>query len=206
MNVFGILEERVAKFRHSVKKLNDKQGFVDLFWPGMLLVEHKSRGKSLDSAFGRALDYFPGIEEHELPKYIIVSDFQRFRLYNLEEWETYAEFEINEFLNNIQLFGFISGYDKRVFKEQDPVNIKAAELMGKLYDQLKQNGYDGSELEQMLVGLLFCLFAEDTNIFEKGTFCEIIELRTSEDGNNLGSFLAQLFQVLNTTRKPSRKI
>ena len=88
-----------------------------------------------------------------------MSDFQRFRLYNLEEWETYAEFEINEFLNNIQLFGFISGYEKRVFKEQDPVNIKAAELMGKLYDQLKQSGYDGNELEQMLVRLLFCLFA-----------------------------------------------
>ena len=205
MHVFGISRRRVARFEHSVKKLNDKQGFVDLFWPGMLLVEHKSRGKSLDSAFGQALDYFPGIEEHELPKYIIVSDFQRFRLYNLEEWETYAEFEINEFLNNIQLFGFISGYEKRVFKEQDPVNIKAAELMGKLYDQLKQSGYDGNELEQMLVRLLFCLFAEDTNIFEKGTFCEIIELRTSEDGNNLGSFLAQLFQVLNTPRESRQK-
>ena len=95
MNVFGFEEEL-----DSVKKLNDKQGFVDLFWPGMLLVETNPDGKSLDSAF-QALELSLSIEEHELPKYIIVSDFQRFRLYNLEEWETYAEFEINEFLNNI---------------------------------------------------------------------------------------------------------
>ena len=69
--------------------------------------------------------------------------------------------------------------------------------MGKLYDQLKQNGYDGSELEQMLVRLLFCLFAEDTNIFEKGTFCEIIELQS-------WCFLASI--ISSGTRKPSEKI
>ena len=201
MNVFGISRRRVAYFEHSVKKLNDKQGFVDLFMPGTLLVEHKSRGKNLDSAFGQALDYFPGIEEHDLPKYIIVSDFKRFRLYNLEEWGKYAEFEISEFLNNVHLFGFLVGYEKREYKEQDPVNIKAAEMLGELYDQLKVSGYEGDELKQLLVRLIFCLFAEDTSIFEKDTFSEVIELRTSEDGGNLGAFLTQLFQVLNTPRE-----
>ncbi|MFC1479617.1 type IIL restriction-modification enzyme MmeI, partial [Planctomycetota bacterium] len=41
-NVFGISRRRIASFEESVKKLGDKQGFIDLFWKGILLVEHKS--------------------------------------------------------------------------------------------------------------------------------------------------------------------
>jgi hypothetical protein len=51
----------VATFELNVRKLGTAHGFVDLFWPGMLLVEHKSRGKNLDRAFQQALDYFPGL-------------------------------------------------------------------------------------------------------------------------------------------------
>src|SRR4030067_3056317 len=83
-NVFGIDRKRVASFEEPVKKLGDKQGYIDLFWKGMLLVEHKSRGKDLDRAYTQALDYFPGIKERDLPKYVFVSDFARFRLYDLE--------------------------------------------------------------------------------------------------------------------------
>lgn len=50
----------------------------------MLLVEHKFRGKDLDRAYDQALDYFPGLKERDLPKYVIVSDFARIRLYDLE--------------------------------------------------------------------------------------------------------------------------
>ena len=50
-------------------------GFVDLFWPGMLLVEQKSRGKNLDTALTPALSYFPGIAERDLPQLFIVCDF-----------------------------------------------------------------------------------------------------------------------------------
>ena len=83
--VFGISRKRVASFEEPVKKLGEKRGFIDLFWKGTLLVEHKSRGKDLDRAFSQALDYFPGINERDLPKFILVSDFARLRLYDLEE-------------------------------------------------------------------------------------------------------------------------
>ncbi len=85
LNVFGIDRKRVASFEEPVKKLGDKQGYIDLFWKGMLLVEHKSRGKDLDKAYTQAFDYFPGIKDRDLPKYVLVSDFERFRLYDLEE-------------------------------------------------------------------------------------------------------------------------
>lgn len=195
--VFGITRRRVASFEAPVKKTDGQGGFVDLLWKGICLVEHKSRGKDLDRACKQAFDYFPGLKEEELPQYVIVSDFARFRVYDLDE-DTQTEFNLEDLHKNIHLFGFISGYQKRVYKEEDPVNIQAAELMGKLHDRLKEIGYAGHELEVYLVRLVFCLFADDTEIFEKGIFIQYIEQHTKPDGSDLANHLAQLFQVLNT--------
>jgi hypothetical protein len=209
LNVFGIDRKRVASFEEPVKKLGDKQGYIDLFWKGMLLVEHKSRGKDLDKAYVQALDYFPGIKERDLPKYVLVSDFARFRLYDLDPPSpvggrgdggegAFQEFDLRDLHKNIKLFGFIAGYQTRPIKPEDPVNIKAAELMGKLHDALKDIGYAGHALEHYLVRLLFCLFSEDTGIFERQQFKEYIQDKTAEDGSDLAPHLAQLFEVLNT--------
>lgn len=203
-NVFGISRRRLATFEEPVKKLNNKQGFIDLFWKGTLLVEHKSKGKDLDAAFEQATDYFHGIKEHDLPKYVLVSDFENFKLYDLDDKKEH-EFSIKDFHKKIKLFGFIAGYQKRSFKDEDPVNIKAAELMGKLHDQLEESGYEGHPLEVFLVRLLFSLFADDTGIFERNTFKEFIEVKTSEDGSDLGALLAQFFQVLNTSTEKRLK-
>jgi len=229
-NVFGIDRKRVASFEEPVKKLGDKQGYIDLFWKGMLLVEHKSRGKDLDKAYTQALDYFPGIKERDLPKYVLVSDFARFRLYDLEavpspqpsprtrgEGATAAplplvgeggrrpgegefhEFKLADLHKHIKHFAFIAGYKTQTITPQNPVNIKAAERMGKLHDTLKAAGYAGHPLEVLLVRLLFCLFAEDTGIFQPaGAFRAWIEERTAPDGSDLGAQLALLFQILNT--------
>jgi type II restriction/modification system DNA methylase subunit YeeA len=194
-NVFGISRRRVATFEQLVSKLNNKHGYIDLLWKGVLLIEHKSKGHDLDRAFAQAKDYFPGLKENELPRYILVCDFERFKLYDLEK-NLNREFKLNKLADNIHLFDFLSGYKRHIFKEQDPVNIKAAELMGKLHDQLKGIGYTGHDLEVYLVRLLFCLFADDTNIFEKGIFQEYIELHTTNDGNDLAMSLASLFEVL----------
>ena len=197
-NVFGIDRKRVASFEEPVKKLGDKQGYIDLFWKGMLLVEHKSRGKNLDKAYTQALDYFPGIKERDLPKYVLVSDFARFRLYDLEE-NTETEFKLADLHKRIKHFAFIAGYRTQTIAPQNPVNIKAAERMGKLHDALKAAGYAGHPLEVLLVRLLFCLFAEDTGIFQPASaFRAWIEERTAPDGSDLGPQLAQLFQILNT--------
>lgn len=203
-NVFGITRRRVAGFEEPVKKLGDKFGYIDLFWKGVLIVEHKSRGKSLDKAYQQALDYFSGMKERDLPKYVIVSDFANFRLYDLEENEQH-EFTLKDLHKNVRLFGFIAGYQTHKIQEQDPVNIKAAEQMGKLHDQMKEVGYGGHPLELYLVRLLFCLFAEDTGIFERQQFQEYIEQRTGEDGSDLVHHISTLFQVLNTPREKRLK-
>ncbi|MCC8987481.1 MAG: N-6 DNA methylase [Candidatus Contendobacter sp.] len=195
-NVFGVPRKRIATFEKRVKKLDGKDGYIDLLWKGILLIEHKSRGKDLDRAFQQAKDYFPGLKDRDAPRYILVSDFARFRLYDLEEGERH-EFTLAEFYKNVRLFGFIAGYQTTSFKEQNPVNIEAAERMGRLHDKLKAIGYEGHSLEVYLVRLLFCLFAEDTSIFERRQFQDLIEQSTAEDGRDLAQWLANLFQVLN---------
>jgi hypothetical protein len=196
-NVFGISRRRVGSFELPIKKADNKQGFIDLLWKGTILVEHKSRGRDLDKATQQAKDYFPNLKEHELPKYILVSDFHRFRLYDLDTDET-KEFELKGFVDHVHLFGFMAGYEKRVYKDEDPVNIKAAELMGELHDRLKEIGYTGHDLEVYLVRLLFCMFADDTGIFNKGIFWEYIDLHTKEDGSDLAMHIASIFHILNT--------
>jgi len=199
-NVFGVNRRKVASFEKPVKRLDESTGYIDLLWKGTILVEHKSRGKDLDKAYKQALDYFPGLKDYELPKYVLVSDFARFRMYDLDSG-THFEFLLQDLYKNVKHFGFIAGYHKHEFRDQDPVNIKAAELMGKLHDRLKEIGYTGHPLELYLVRLLFCLFAEDTSIFEKDQFRDYIENKTNEDGSDLAPLLSSLFYVLNTPRE-----
>jgi hypothetical protein len=196
-DVFGITRKKIGTFEHRVKKLSDADGYIDLLWKGTILVEMKSRGKNLDKAFQQAIDYTHGLKQNELPKYVLVCDFHIFRLYDTEE-QTTLQFTLDELIHNVQSFGYLLGYQKKTYKEQDPANIKAAELMGKIHDRLEEIGYEGHPLEVYLVRILFCLFAEDTTIFEKQQFQDYIEHRTAEDGSDLASKIQELFQVLNT--------
>ena len=199
-NIFGITRRRVATFEHSVKRLNNNQGYIDLFWPGNLLAEHKSAGADLDAALDQAHSYLYGLQDDELPKMIIVSDFQRFGVFDLEE-KTEYHFPLQDLLKNIEIFGFIAGYVKKSYDDENPVNAEAAARMGALHDKLDSIGYRGHALEVYLVRLLFCLFADDTGIFERGIFHEYIDLHTRQDGSDLAAHLAQIFQTLNTPKE-----
>lgn len=203
-DVFGVTRRRVASFEQPVKQSDGKGGFIDLLWKGILLVEHKSRGMNLDRAFKQATDYFPGLKERDLPRYVLVSDFARFRLHDLDSDEQH-DFFLTDLHQNVALFGFIAGYQVRAFKDQDPANIRAAERMGALHDALKASGYEGHALEVLLVRLLFCLFAEDAGIFERRQFQDFIEQRTDADGSDLGGRLLELFHALNTPREKRQK-
>lgn len=196
-NVFGITRRKVATFEERVKKLDAHDGYIDLLWKATILVEMKSKGKDLNKAIKQAKDYVDSLPQHHLPKYILVCDFEHFRLLDLEE-NTEQHFLLKDLVKNVQHFGYLLGYQKKTYKEQDPANIKAAELMGKLHDRLEEIGYKGHDLEVYLVRILFCLFAEDTTIFNKQQFQDYIEYQTREDGADLASRLQELFQVLNT--------
>ncbi len=201
-NIFGISFKRVASFEHKAKRFgNVKGGFIDVFHPGILICEHKSEGKDLDSAFTQATDYFEGLDDEELPQYIIVSDFKNIRLTDLSTKQS-LEFKTENLVNHLDSFKFIGGYTSTVHENQEIVNIQAAELMGEIHDDLFESGYRGHDLEIFLVRILFILFAEDTGIFEKNIFTDYLINRTNKDGSDLGPQIKYIFEILN---KPEEK-
>ncbi|MEJ7660557.1 MAG: type IIL restriction-modification enzyme MmeI [Hymenobacter sp.] len=175
------------------------RGRIDLFWPGVLLGESKSRHKDLNDAYRQALEYIGGLPDHEKPQYVFVSDFARLRLYDLCGSTVYpapaehTEIQVADLGRHVRLFGFMAGYQQRTYQEQDPVNRAAAERMGRLHDQLAASGYHGTDLERYLVRLLFCLFAEDTDIFPRTSFMDLVSQHAGPKGQLLGQLILPLF-------------
>ena len=220
-NVFGTPRRAVASFEEPVKNISGEYGYIDLLWPRVVLVEHKSFGKDLGKAESQAFRYIQDLARegrtNEIPRYVIVSDFARIALHDLEpedqrhlplfgNWRVASiEFPLADFHKYIHAFAFIPGYKQHKFEEQDPINIEAVEIMGRLHDALEVGGYSGHQLQRFLVRILFCLFAEDTGIFERESFRLYLMDRTAEDGSDLGLHLARLFDVLNTPPEKRQK-
>ncbi len=211
--VFGLKRCSVAAFEEPVRKLSGEWGHIDLFWAGTLLAEHKSRGKDLSKANAQEMEYVRGLVDSgrgdEAPRWIIVSDFERIALHDLEAEREgphaagavspALEFPLAEMHKHIHAFGFIAGYQRHPFADEAPINIEAAERLGALRDSLEASGYNGHELERLLVRLLFCLFADKTGIFEpRDTFRLFLEQHSRFDGSDLGPLLEEIFETLDT--------
>lgn len=197
--IFGIKRRQVAVYEKQVQAIDaNKRGFIDLFWPGTLIVEQKSAGKDLLAAQMQASTYFNWLPERDQPRYILTCDFQRWNLIDLDDNGREKPFLLKDLYKHVTDFDFMLG--RRVsFETQASVTIKAAELMGKVHDALKDSGYTGHELEQFLVRTLFCLFADNTGIFQpKDIFLQLLENDTKEDGSDTGNVLTELFDILDT--------
>src|SRR3989338_5489833 len=199
-DIFGIRERTLGIFEERVKLLNGGDGKIDFFAPNRFIIEHKTRGKDLDSAFLQAADYMDALSEDEKPRYIVVSDFARFRIYDLEapKDSRYAEFALSDLSKNIQRFAFLTDEEVREYKEEDPINVRAVRAIGKLYDALKESNYDPIPLPQLLTRLVFCFFAEDTDIFDRNSLRRYLDENTKPDGSDIGAHLGLIFDVLNT--------
>ncbi|MFM7389300.1 MAG: DNA methyltransferase [Vampirovibrionales bacterium] len=196
--IFGISRKKVAYFEHQCKRLGNKQGgFIDCLWPGMLLAEHKSKGEDLNKALNQAYDYFEGLKDHELPRYVVVSDFATFVLEEVESKVRHT-FTLPELPDKLHLFNFMISGNIVTYKDEDPINIRAAEKLQRLYTSLLANGYNEHANRLFLVRIMFLCYAEDIGIFEKDAFATAVRQQTNEDGSDTGRFLDELFEVLNT--------
>lgn len=195
---FGIRPESATIYEKAVEKLNGATGFIDSFIPGKLIIEHKSRGKNLDTAFAQASDYFMALPEEERPRYIITSDFARIRLHDLKV-ATQSECTLKDLPKRAAWFRFLLEEEAPEIVEESPINRKAAYAISKLHEALLRANFKGRDLEIFLTRLLFCLFADDTSIFgDNGIFRRLVE-STRDDGRDTGSRLFELFGVLDTT-------
>lgn len=204
--LFGIDAVTAGIYERKVAKLGDKQGFIDFFLPGKVVVEFKSQGKNLDKALNQATDYFDGLPKEERPRYILLCDFAKFRLHDLLDKSKDVEFLLSDLPKQLKLFKFLLGGESQAAVNEEPVDVKAARLMGSLHDIIKNDcGCCGNDLELLLVRLMFCLFADDAGIFEQHAFQALIEKRVHDDGTDVFSILGQLFTVLNTAEEERPK-
>lgn len=200
--VYGVDRRRVAAFEKKVKGLEkgSGRGRIDLLWPGLFMAEHKSKGRDLDEAAQQATEYVQVLEAHERPQWVAVSDFGQIRLQEVETGEAH-QFSLEDLPKQVERFAFLIGKQLRHQREADPVNVKAAQQMGKLHNLLEQSGYTGHALEVLLVRLLFLLFGDDTGLWdERGLFYDLLADHTRSDGEDTGATLARLFQVLDTPK------
>lgn len=197
LRVFGVDPRRAATFERRVHPDTDTNGYIDMLWPGRILVEMKSRGKSLDRAYSQARDYAFAIRNDEdLPEFIMVCDFARIRLYRQttdQQWE----FLTSNLVDNVERFSILTevarDLDLMIDKE---LNTEAAYKMARLHDLLKANRYTGHNLELYLVRLLFCLFSDHSGIFNRRQFFQYIR-NSATDGTDLSGRMIQLFDTLN---------
>lgn len=197
MNIFGV--DFRSGFHEYQLRLNDGSiGYIDYFLPAKIVIEMKSKGKSLAKAYTQAMDYVHALKPEEQPELVMVCDFDKIELHNLKRDIHYKPFKVNQLKNHVRIFGLLAGYkDKFEEKNEIELNTTASYKMAKLHDLLKEYGYEEHALEIYLVRLLFCLFADDTGIFEKDSFEEYIK-SSSNDGSDLAMKMMLLFDILDT--------
>ena len=192
--IFGIPRRRVASFELPVKVDEKGTKRIDLFWPGVLLVEMKSQGQNLEKAYQQGLGYFKGLKDDDLPRYVMVCDLNTFRLYDLDHKRDYT-IQLAELPDNLDLFSFMLGKEMQDITEYE-LNERAALLLGQLHDSLEKSGYVGHDLQVFMVRILFCMFAEDTGVFNPRQFIRYLLRFTHESGHDTELHLQKIFQVL----------
>lgn len=207
LGVYGITETRAAFYEKRVQRSSTgSRGYIDALIPGLALIEMKSAGKDLVDAEQQALDYINDLPDPEIPRWVLTSDFQRFRLLDLRaEGHCVQEFDLEQLRDNADTLAFLAGYGERAFgsKSQEAASIKAAKLMASLYEALEGTGYDDHEASVFLVRTLFALYGDDAGVWDRDLFLEFLETRTAEDGSDLGPQLSLLYQVMG--QKPARR-
>ena len=204
--IFGIDRKNVAHFEYPVKDPADNTQFVDIFWEGIFLAEHKSANKNLTKAKEQAERYLQEIgrtKPSALPEYYAVSDFAHFHLYRRvpeEGAENQWQFPLEELPEYITrgVFDFMFGIEAKVCQIQEEANIQAASAIGRLHDALKEEGiYEEHELRLFITRLLFLFFADDSAVFQRNYLFQDF-LESCKEADTLGDKLNQLFEFLNT--------
>ncbi|MDR2199814.1 MAG: class I SAM-dependent DNA methyltransferase [Deltaproteobacteria bacterium] len=201
LNVFGVENPELdGGFEYKVYTTDNSERYIDYLWKKNIAIEMKSKGKDLDQAYLQLKNHMRNLQPEDMPDIWLVCDFENMRLYRRstnQKWK----FKTKILREYIQKFSNIAGYTVE-HKQDDPIelNVKAAEKMALLHDQLKSHGYEKHELEIYLVRFLYCLFAEHSGIFPEDNFKNYLE-KSKSDGSDFSFRIQQLFHVLNLSEE-----
>lgn len=224
MKCFDIAAERRDVFeRNADRASTGGRGYIDFFWSGVVIGEAKSLNVPLDRAYNQVLDYLNGgtVGTHEWPRFILVTNFEDFRLDRLgddeESWT--VKFTIDELPDRLEQLLFFAGVESLTKREQENASIEAAKLMAKLFNTLVGDEADESVDEDapitpeeedgtteiasiLMTRLLFLMYGDDAGLWEQDLFYRWVD---SVNSKNLGPALDGLFGVLNTDQVSRRR-
>ena len=191
---YGLPKASITRLQNGNLNLSKVQGEVS--WKKKVLFK-PVENEDLHIAITKCKE-----ETKQEQRFIIVTDFKTLLAVDTKTSDT-LDIELEVLPNHFDFFLPWAGMEKATHKNENPADVKAAEKMAKLFDEIKKDNPDNSDefihgLNVFLSRLLFCFFAEDTNIFKKGQFTNAISSHTQTDGSDLSNYLDKLFDVLNT--------
>lgn len=191
---YGLPKASITRLQNGNLNLSKVQGEVS--WKKKVLFK-PIENEDLHVAITKCKE-----ETKQEQRFIIVTDFKTLLAVDTKTNDT-LDIELEVLPNHFDFFLPWAGMEKATHKNENPADVKAAEKMAKLFDEIKKDNPDNSPefihgLNVFLSRLLFCFFAEDTSIFKKGQFTNAISSHTQTDGSDLSNYLDKLFDVLNT--------
>ncbi|MCS5480957.1 N-6 DNA methylase, partial [Corynebacterium sp. YIM 101645] len=223
---FGINASRMDLFEQEAHRSSTGgSGYIDLFWPGVVIGEAKSLGVNLDLAHAQARDYLTGgsVNDFELPRYILCSNFETLRLSKLGDPDTRFDltFPLDEITDHLDQLRFLAGYEAVTKEEEEEASIQASKLMAKLFTAMAGDEVDEAvgdeaptdpdeedqrtqQTSMYLTRLLFLLFGDDAGLWEQDLFYRFVLEHTTAE--NLGPQLNSLFEVLNTPENRRQRV
>ena len=141
------------------------------------------------------------------PKIVAVSDGKTLLAYDLREKDTY-ENKLERLPSDFAFFYPLMDVERVHYVEESPADVKAAEKLAKLHDELRsynefRSNDDLHDLNIFISRLLFCFFAEDTGIFEENLFTSSIQRYTKEDGSDISDYLDWSFNIMDVSLRRS---
>lgn len=135
-------------------------------------------------------------------RFVMVTDYKTILALDTKTRAS-LDIPLKDLAKNYDFFLPWAGMEKAEHQEENPADVKAAVKMAKLFDEIKKDNLDNSpefihQLNVFLSRLLFCFFAEDTNIFKDSQFTNAVESHTQANGSDLDNYLLNLFKALNT--------
>ena len=173
---------------------------IEVLVPGLLLVRQRTKECSLDDARERAFDYLKVLPDKDRPKYVLVSDFDEFWLFDLDN-DTVSGFTLGDLPNNIERLWFLTGRDPNDDMADAELTVKALHVVGDICRKLKGQNY--TDVDVLITRLVFCMFANNTGVFPDRVFSSWLRNTSHE---SLGTGLAGLFEVLDTPEQDRQKI
>lgn len=201
-NIVGIADtsEHGIEYEFRVGKdpVTNRDRRADVLWERTLLIEQKSTGRDLDKAEKQVRAYRLQLSPVDRPRFLLVCDFQQFRLVDVDGGET-VQFTLAELPDHLHRFEAIFNdfHTDTAVRVDVEANADAVEVMTDLYRSFVEAGYDGHDLSVLLIRVLFLNFGDDTSMWRKGLFAELMR-ETAEAGWTTGPSLNEIFRLLDT--------